>query len=328
MRNIKFNLFCKSAFFFKPLFIVLLLTGVAATAFSQMTDIFPVPDTYKTEGIPVIKNSEVGHLFYDPSSIKSNLIWDADRENRRLLVTDETNNVYLLDSALAQPVKLIEKVVPQSVKINPNGESFAYISDHENEDNYQLYLYDFKTKATKKLVNLTGKDESIESVMWNEKGNALYYVRIDYDLKISKLCSYDFVAEKCFEAELKGIWNAIDVKNNRVLLKYWKASTSQLLYYFDLQSNKLTAVDEKGNSRKAFFVGYSIYWNSEGNENCRQEPCVLILNLKNNKTEQLTLPKDILSISEVRVSPEGKNLMIQETKNGIDRLRVFQLKKD
>lgn len=328
MRNIKFNIFGRAAIKNKLLFIVLLLTGISATVFSQSADVFPVPDNYKTEGIPAIKNSEVEHLFYDPSLIRSNLIWDADRQNRRLLVTDQTNNVYLLNSALEQPVKLIEKVIPQSVKINPNGESFSYTSDHEDEDNYQLYLYDFKTKTSKKLITLTGKDESIESVVWNEKGAALYYLRIDYDQKISKLCTYDFKAEKCFDAEMKGVWNVFDVKKNRVLLKYWKASTSQLLYYYDLQTNKLVPVDEKGNSRKAFFVGDTVFWTSEGNENCRQDPCILTYNLKNNKTEQLALPKDILTASELRASPEGKNLMIQETKNGIDRLRVFQLKKD
>ena len=69
----------------------LMLIGVAMTAFSQSDDIFPIPETYKVEGIPAIKNSEVEHLFYDPNSIRSNLIWDTDRKNKKLLVTDETN---------------------------------------------------------------------------------------------------------------------------------------------------------------------------------------------------------------------------------------------
>lgn len=76
-------------------------------------NVFPVPDSYKTEGIPPIKKSEVEHLFYDPSSIRSNLIYDADRQNRRLLVTDETNSVWLLDTPMSPPVKLLEKIVPQ-----------------------------------------------------------------------------------------------------------------------------------------------------------------------------------------------------------------------
>lgn len=328
MRNNIFNLFCRGAFTNKWLFVWLLLIGAATIVFPQSADIFPVPETYQTEGIPIIKNSEVEHLFYDPSSIRSNLIWDADQANRRLLVTDQTNNVYLLGSALGQPVKLIEKVVPQSVKINPTGESFAYTSDHEDEDNYQLYLYDFKTKSSKKLINLIGKDESIESIAWNETGTALFYFKIDYDLKISRLCNYDLSAEKCFDQEMKGVWSIFDIKKNRVLLKYWKASTNQQLYYFDLQTRKLIQIDEKGNSRKAFFAGETIFWTSEGNQNCLQEPCILTFNIKNNKTERLALPKDILTVSEMRVSPEGKNLMIQETKNGIDRLRIFQLKKD
>ena len=56
------------------------------------------------------------------------------------------------NSPLSQPVKLIEKIVPYSVKMRPDGESFAYTSDHEDEDNFQLYLYDFKEKTPKKFV--------------------------------------------------------------------------------------------------------------------------------------------------------------------------------
>lgn len=151
--------------------LVFALFGFVIAAAAQENDVFPIPSTYKVEGIPSIKNSEVKNLFYDPSTIRSNLIWDADIKNRRLLVTDQTNNVYLLDSPLAPPTKLIEKIVPNKVKVRPDGSAFAYTSDHEHEDNYQLYLFDFKEKSSKKLTNLTGKDESIESFTWNKTGD-------------------------------------------------------------------------------------------------------------------------------------------------------------
>src|SRR5215211_2758013 len=111
MRNKKFNLFGRGAFTNKWLFVWLLLIGAATIVFPQSADIFPVPETYQTEGIPAIKNSEVEHLFYDPSSIRSNLIWDADQANRRLLVTDQKNSVYLLDTPMSQPVHLLPKIV-------------------------------------------------------------------------------------------------------------------------------------------------------------------------------------------------------------------------
>ena len=81
--------------------------GLAITISAQEKDVFPVPESYKVEGIPEIKNSEVKDLFYDPASIRSNLIWDADIKNKRLLITDQTNSVYLLDTPLAQPTQLI-----------------------------------------------------------------------------------------------------------------------------------------------------------------------------------------------------------------------------
>jgi len=296
------------------------------TVFSQNADNFPIPDTYKVEGIPTIKNSEVEHLFYDPSAIKSNLIWDSDTKNRRLFITDETNNVYLLNSPLTPPVKLIDKVIPYSLKTNPNGESFAYTSDHEDQDNFVLYLYDFKEKTPKKLTALTGKDESIDSFIWSKTGDSLYYTRVDYESKTSKLCHYDFQTEKCYSIELKGAWNVLDSDQNKILLKYWKASSSQFLFVYDLQSNKLTSIDEKGNNRKAFLVGDRVFWTTDGNETCGKESCMFTLNLRNNKLTRLNLPENLQNLNDIKISPEGNSLLVQETREGVDYLRVFRLK--
>ena len=290
-------------------------------------DVFPVPDTYKVEGIPPIKKSEVENLFYDPSAIRSNLIWDTDKKYRKMLVTDETNNIFLLNTPLSPPVKLIEKIVPNSVKVRPDGNSFAYTDDHEDEDNYQLYLYDFKEKTPKKLVALTGKDESIDSFIWSRNGDSLFYMRVDYDSKTSKLCRYDFRQENCYPIDMKGVWSVIQDNGSRLLIKNFKAPSDQHLYVYDFPANKLTSIDEKNNSPKGFLVGDRVFWTSEGgSENCRQNPCILSLNLKNGAVTQLKLPDDFKSLYEIKISPEGNNLMVQETKDGIDYLRIFQIK--
>lgn len=302
--------------------------AVSQTAQSNSGDVFSVPNNFTTEGIPTIKNSEVENLFYDALAVKSNLIWDADRQNRRLLVTDTTNNVWLLETPMVQPVKLFEKIVPQSLKMRPGGESFAYTSDHEDEDNYQLYIYDFKEKKPKKVVVLTGKDESVDSFFWSKKGDLLFYVRADYDTKKTKLCQNDLQSEKCFQTSFSGIWEIMDTAENKILLKYWKASSSQHLYLFDTQTDKLTPIDEKGNSRKAFLAGERVFWTSEGNENCKKDPCILSQDLKTAKVSQLNLPENLLNLNEVKVSPEGNHLLILDSKDGIDVLRVFYLKKD
>lgn len=306
---------------------LLLLVGTVSVALAQTSDnSFPVPETYKVEGIPTIKKSEVENLFYDPSSIRSNLIWDTDKKYRKMLVTDETNNIFLLDAPLSPPVKLIEKIVPSSVKVRPDGSSFAYTDDHEDEDNYQLYLYDFKEKTPKKLVALTGKDESIDSFIWSKTGDSLFYVRVDYDAKTSKLCRYDFQKENCYPIAMKGVWSAVQDNGSKLLLKNFKAPSDQHLYVYDFTANKLTSIDEKNNSPKGFLVGDRVFWTSEGgNENCRKNPCILSQDLKNNQVAQLKLPDEIKSLYEVKVSPEGTNLMTQETKDGIDQLSVFQI---
>lgn len=308
------------------LFLLLALVLPTAAQEAQENDVFPVPDSYKIEGIPPIKKSEVDHLFYDPASIRSNLIWDADRQNRRLLVTDQTNNIYLLSSPLSQPIKLIEKVVPNSVKMRSDGQAFVYSSDRDDEDNFELFLYDVGKKISTKLTTLRGKDESIDSFIWSRTGDSLFYVRADYDLKTSALCHYDFQAEKCFKTELKGVWEVLDANGNQVLLKYWKASTSQHLYLLDASSDKLTPIDEKGNARKGGFAGDAVLWTTEGNDSCKRNPCVLSMNLKSKKIAQLDLPENLLTIHDTKIAPNGKHLLIQETRDGIDHLRVFRLK--
>lgn len=307
---------------------LLILVGIAMTTFSQATDIFPIPDTYKVEGIPAIKNSEVENLFYDPSAIRSNLIWSADVKNKRLLVTDETNNVYLLNSPLVSPVKLFDKIIPYSVKVNPAGVSFAFSSDHEDEDNFQLYVYDFKEKLSKKLINLTGKDESIDSFVWSKTGDALFYTRVDYETKVSRLCRYDFSEEKCYSQILKGSWDVMDSDQNKVLLKYWKASSSQNLYLYDIQTGTLTALDEQGNCRDAFFAQDRVIWTSEGNEKCKTGTCIFLFDLKKNAFSQLKLPKTLTNINDAKISPDGKRLLVQDTVDGVDKLHIFRINKN
>jgi dipeptidyl aminopeptidase/acylaminoacyl peptidase len=299
---------------------------LVSLASSQNSDLFPVPETYQVEGIPAINKSEVEHLFFEPGTVRSNLIWDADRKNRRLLVTDQTNNIYLLSSPLAQPEKLVEKVVPNSVRMRPDGQAFAYTSDLEDEDNFQLFLYDFAKKTSTKLVTLTGKDESIDYFMWSRTGEYLLYIRADYDLKKSTLCSYDFRKETCFPTEMKGVWEVMDAEGDKVLLKYWKASTAQHLYLLDQKTAQLTPIDEKGNSRGAFLAVGNLYWTPEGNELCQKDPCILSMNLKSKKIAQLQLPEDLLSVNDAKVSGDGRRLLITGSRDGIDYLRIFRLK--
>lgn len=272
--------------------------------------------------------------FYDPDSIRSNLIWDADAKNRKLLVTDEKNSVYLLDQPMAQPVRLTQGFVPSKVKLRPDGSSFAYNSDHEDEDNYQVYFYelkekyDFKEKTPKKLTTLTGKDESVDSFTWNKAGDSLFYVKVDYDTKTSKLCQNNLSSEVCYPVELKGVWSVVEADGDFVLLRYSKASTSHFLYAYDTKANKLAPLDEQGDVPKAFLFGTRVFWISEGNSACQSAQCVLVADLKNIKPKRLNLPANLADFDDARFSPAGNNLLVAESKDGVDNLQIFHLKKD
>jgi hypothetical protein len=72
--------------FGRTAFLALALIGVfAGVTPAQQSGDFPVPASFQVEGVPRIKNDDVKHLFFEPSAIKSNLIWDVDRKARKSL---------------------------------------------------------------------------------------------------------------------------------------------------------------------------------------------------------------------------------------------------
>lgn len=300
---------------------------LVSSALPQHDDVFPVPGSFKVEGVPQIKKSEVENLFFEPTDIKSNLIWDADRNNRRLLVTDETNNIYLLESPLSKPRKLTEKGVPHSVRVNPDGQSFMFTSDHEDPDNFQLYLYDFQKGVANKAAALTGKDESIESAVWSKTGQQIFYAKIDYESKITKLCQSRSLSETCFNVDLKGIWYVLDADDKRILLKHWKSSSNQSLYTFDFATSTVETIEEKGNSPKGALAPNYVVYSSDRNDLCLGQTCIVAFDLRSRRAKALNLPQSLGLVNDFKLSPQSDNLLIQETRDGVDRLRIFKFRK-
>jgi len=168
----------------------------SVSIFAQSTsDDFPIPANMKVEGIPPIKKDEVEKLFFDPSQIRNNLIWDVKRTGRAILVTDEKSFIYRVASPMAKPEVIIDNRVPNTVRGNPTNATFAFTDDKADEDNYELYLW--TGKEIKKLSSFTGKDESVESFIWSKDGKSIYYTQVDFDTKTTKLCSHDLVSISC-----------------------------------------------------------------------------------------------------------------------------------
>lgn len=283
-------------------------------------------DSLITEGLPQINKSEVADLFFESSELQSNLIWDADTASRSILTTDKTNDVYLLKSPLANPVNLLDiGVIPSSVKTRPGGGSVAYNFDIKKDDNLQLYTFEYATKTTKPLADLNGKNESVDSFVWSRDGKFIFFTKVDYDNKKTKLCKHNLESENCFQVNLEGNWNVLDVDKNIVLLKYWKSAGSQHLYYYNTFTNELFPVDDIGNSRSGFIVGNDILWMTEGNTICQQERCVVSLNIKSKIKKKVNLPPNLLNIYNIKLSPDKRHILVQESKDGIDYLRVFKL---
>lgn len=185
---------------------------------AQQSEDLPVPPSFKLEGIPRIKNDDVKHLFFEPSAIKNNLIWDVDRAARRLFVTDEKNAIYSVESPLAKPKLVIDGRVPSTFRVSPTSSVVAFNNDKEDTDNYALFLWDGKSEI-RKLSSFNGKDDSVDSFIWDRDGKSIYYTLNDYETKLTKLCQSDLSASKCFSLELKGLWNV-----ECAVMRYLKSS--------------------------------------------------------------------------------------------------------
>ena len=299
----------------------------SVSIFAQSTsDDFPIPANMKVEGIPPIKKDEVEKLFFDPSQIRNNLIWDAERSSWSILLTDEKSFIYRVASPMAKPEVIVDNRVPNTVRGNPTNDTFAFTDDKADEDNYELYLW--TGKEIKKLSSFSGKDESVESFIWSRDGKSIYYTQVDFDAKTTKLCRHDLVSISCFLTDLKGIWNVLDSDQDKMLLKYWKASSNQSLYVYDNTNKKTIPIEEKGNSNKGFFAQGRVFWLSEGSDECGRVRCLLSLDIKTDRKKRISLPERTANLQDVKVSPDGKSFLIQEAKDGIDTLKIAKLKHD
>ncbi len=312
---------------FKYAINVVLALCLVLPVLSQNSDVFPVPDSYKVEGIPPIRKSEVDHLFFDASQVRSNLIWDVDRKNRSILITDEKNYIYRLDSPMAKPQNVINGRSPNMVRVSPKGRVFVFIDDKEDADNFELHIRD-EMGNIRKLSSFSGKDESVESFVWDEAGTRIIYAQINYEKKATRLCSHDLSKSTCFDVDLRGIWNVIDSDRNKVLLKHWKSASNQSLYIFDLKSKKLSTVEDKGNSTKGFFGLGRVFWLSEGSAECGPEVCLSSMDLKTGNKSRINLPEGIANLQDVKISPDKRSFLIQEMRDGIDNMRVGRLQKN
>jgi len=305
--------------------IVFLFAGLSTSGIAQKEGDFPVPATFTLEGIPRIKNDDVKHLFFELSAIKSNLIWDVDRTTRKILVTDEKTAIYSLESPMAKPKLMIDGRVPQTLRFSPTSSLAAFNNDKDNPDNDVLFLWDGKNDP-KRLSNFVGKDDSIDSFIWDRDGKNIYYTLNDYELKTTTLCKSDLSTNKCFEADLKGIWNVVDIDRDNVLLKYWKSSSNQHIFNFSIATGKLTPLSETGNATRAFFAGGKTLILNEDATECGSSRCLFSIDPRNTKREIIDLKNIQGHLGDIKPSPDGKIFLIQESFDGMDNLWIGKIK--
>lgn len=92
-----------------------------------------------------------------------------------------------VESPLAKPKLVIDGRVPSTLRVSPTSSLVAFNNDKEDQDNYALFLWDGKSEA-RKLSSFSGKDDSVDSFIWERDGKSIYYTLNDYETKLTKLC--------------------------------------------------------------------------------------------------------------------------------------------
>lgn len=133
-------------------------------------------------------------------------------------------------------------------------------------------------------------------------------------------------ASECLEIDLKGLWNVLDVDRGNVLLKYWKSSSNQHIFNYSLADKKLTTLSDLGNSTKAFFVAGRALILNENSSECGGNLCLLSIDVRNGNKTQIGLEKTRGHLSDIKPSPNGKLLLVQEAADGIDSLWIGKIK--
>ena len=120
-----------------------------------------------------------------------------------------------------------------------------------------------RKKRRRNSSSLTGKDESIDSFIWSKTGDSLFYMRVDYDSKISKLCRYDFQAENCYPIDIErslggdsGQWRRQVAAQDTSRLR-----ASQFLYVYDFTSKQTDfRLMKRTTVRKAFLCSVTEFF--------------------------------------------------------------------
>jgi dipeptidyl aminopeptidase/acylaminoacyl peptidase len=125
---------------------------------------------------------------------------------------------------------------------------------------------------------------------------------------------------------LTGLWNVLDIDDGIVLLKYWKSSTNQHIFSYAIQTGTLVPLSESGNATKAFFAfGKAVVLNEDSSE-CGGNRCLFSIDPQTNKKEIIGLQEVRGHLGDIKPSPDGKRLLIQEAFDGMDRLWIGRIK--
>ena len=156
--------------------------------------------------------------------------------------------------------------------------------------------------------------------------SSIYYTLNDYETKLTKLCQSDLSASKCFSLELKGLWNVLDIDRDNILFKYWKSSSNQHIFSYSISSGKLTPLTESGNTTKAFFVSGKALLIAEDMPECGSDRCLISVDPRTAKKEIIGLQNVRGYLGDIKPSPDGKLLLVQEAVDGIDSLWIGKIK--
>ncbi|MBK7802804.1 MAG: hypothetical protein IPJ55_09090 [Chloracidobacterium sp.] len=117
----------------------------------------------------------------------------------------------------------------------------------------------------------------------------------------------------------------IDIDRGNILLKYWKSSSNQHIFIYSISTGKLTPLSESGNATK-LFRGRNGTPISRRFAECGGNRCLISIDPRTSKKEIIGLQNVHGHLGDIKPSPDGKLLLVQEALDGIDSLWIGKIK--
>lgn len=286
------------------------------------------------DGIPEIP-TRISDRMNQYQNVRSASFLDWNPNGSGMLISTrfgETNQIHYVSQAGASRQQITffkEPARGGSYYPGPDHRGFLFSMDTGGAEFFQLYYFDLKTGQTALLTD--GKSRNTGGG-WSPDGKWIVFssnLRNGKDTDV-RLMRFDQPGISETVTETAGAWGAVDwaADNSKLLIQNYVSANESYLYWYDLSTKKLTAINPQPKKKIAYGAarwrkdGSGVYYTSDEAGEFQQ---LYFYELATGKKTVIT-DKISWDVEEVELSHDGAKLAYTVNADGISQLHVIDLK--